>query len=66
MKKYFLEIIVFLDGTAVMIFELIGGKVLARFLSIFLPQLKGKKENSCGQSMPPTNKFSPRFMFSLI
>jgi len=37
-KKYFLEIIVFSGGTAVMIFELVGGRVLAPFVgtSIFV------------------------------
>jgi len=38
MKKYFLETIVFLGGAAVMIFELVGGRVLAPFVgtSIFI------------------------------
>jgi spermidine synthase len=38
MKKYFLETIVFLGGAAVMVFELVGGRVLAPFVgtSIFV------------------------------
>jgi MFS family permease len=38
MKKYFLEIIVFIGGAAVMVFEIVGARVLAPFMgtSIFI------------------------------